>query len=297
MKVQNPKLVVGTAFLVLSLIIILVALNIRKQTLKSTQSETPADKKNEAKQVESFDGEVVAKVGEEDLYIEDLEYELSFFPASPSAAVKGAVINKMLKDSIILQAASKEKLITLDDKVFNARNKNYRLRLRLVDLVKKEVNKKSASLEGKAVVIWFQNMTPGELGYEKGREVAFEKISGLQTLVKKGSLTIEKAIEAVQKDSSLIEIDSSYEANASIDFNLGLREPITIDPDVDEAIRKLKPGEVTDVLTGDNISPGPTGETESFFVFAQVKGKSTEEGKSYDEWVEEQLKQYETEIY
>ena len=232
MKIHNPKLVVGTAFLVLSLIIILAALNIRKQTLKPTKTATPEAKKNEANQEESFTGEVVAKAGEEELYKEDLEYELSFFPASPSAAVKGAVINKMLRDSIILQAASKEKLITLDDKVFNARNKNYRLRLRLVDLVKKEVNKKSASLEGKAVVIWFQNMTPGELGYEKGREVAFEKISGLQTLVKKGSLTIEKAIEAVQKDSSLIEIDSSYEANASIDFNLGLREPITIDPDV-----------------------------------------------------------------
>ncbi len=240
----------------------------------------------------------IGKAGKETLYIEDLEYELSMYPASESAAVKAAVAGKMIRDSVVLQAAQDEGLIALDEKVFNARNKNYRLRLRLVDLAKKEIEKQTGRIQGTAIVLWYQNGTPGNAGYEEGRLIALDKITTVHRQVQLGKMSIDAAAEGIVDDESLLQVDTSYKTNAILDFDVPLSSPISLDPEVDDSIKKLQQGQLSQVLEGKDVEPGIlTGKRESFFIFAQVKEKSESEYASYEEWYESKLKEYETTLY
>lgn len=296
MKKDKIKLLIAAILIVIAVVISIVALTLRKSsedTGKTTLTEPTA--MNKKSEISSKDE--IGKAGEEILYSEDLDYELSLYPASPSAAIRGSLINKMFKDSIILQSAEKDGLIKLDDKVFNARNKNYRLRLRLIDLAKQEIEKKVNLLEGKAVVIWFQNGTPGEAGYEKGRQIAFQKLTNLHQQVEQKKITIDQAITAVKEDESLIEVDTSYIGNAEIVFKAEADSSITIDPELDAKIKELGEGELSNVMEGKDLVPGQNGKRESFFLFAQVNKKGKGSIASFDSWYAENLKNYETTIH
>ncbi len=271
---------------------ILLLLTPDKRKMDSAQAPSPVQS------ITKPSPDAVGKAGEEVLYSEDLEYEMSLYPASESASVKAAVTNKMIRDSVLLQAARDEGAISLDEKVFNARNKNYRLRLRLVDLARKNLEERIGKIKGTGVVLWYQNGTPGEAGYDQGRQLALDKITTVQRQVQLGNISIDEAIQEIEDDDSLLLVDTSYKTNARLDFNVPLSSPITIDPEVDTTIKKLKKGQLSQVLEGKDVEPGIlTGKRESFFVFAQVQEKSESEYASYDEWYQSKLKKYETALY
>ncbi|MEK7376286.1 MAG: hypothetical protein AABZ57_03855, partial [Candidatus Margulisiibacteriota bacterium] len=174
---------------------------------------------------------IIAKVGEESIFQRDLDTEIEYYPKEASVDPKKTLLDKIIQDSVILQGAAAEGLITLDQSLYNSSGKDYLKRVQAVEEAKKAVEGRADSVQGTVISIWFYNMKPAAMGYEKGKEAAFGKISQLQKEVKEGRMTAKQAAEAIQNDTTLAQVDTQYKPNASFDFNATKDKRITFDAD------------------------------------------------------------------
>lgn len=238
---------------------------------------------------------ILAKVGTEYIYEADLNYEASYYPYEITDDVQEEIIQKMILDSVVLQAAAKEKLIELDGSIFNTTTKDYSKRVETVKQVRDRINERSVSLEGSYLTIWFHNGEPGPVGYERGKEIARQKISALQQQVANGNLTMEQAGAQLRADTSLRQVDPSYDSNAYLAFAVQGNDSITIDPKVDTEIRKLKEGQVSQVLTLSDANAGDR-PIEAAYVVAQVS-QNNEAGPDFEAWRESYIDDFRVERY
>src|SRR3989344_9557888 len=156
----------------------------------------------------------VMKVGDELIYQEDFDFEKSQYPPVKGVDVNKLLVDKITADSIILQAAKADGVITLDNSVFNSQNKNYLKRVKLIQQAKKTINEKSDSISGSYVAIWFFNDVAPKIGVEKAKQIALEKITKIHADVRSGKLTMKQAGETIAKDKSLEDTDPAYQTNA-----------------------------------------------------------------------------------
>jgi hypothetical protein len=240
----------------------------------------------------------IAKIGQEFIYQQDLDFEIAHYPQGNNEEVKKFLLTKIATDSAILQGAQKEKLITLDSTTYNSSEKDYTKRIKLVETAKRMVSEKSNGIKGTVVAIWFFNNKEGSLGYEKGKQFAFDKISKIHDEVKSGALTIEQTGEKIKNDSSLIKVDTAYKTNAYFNFDVQKGQTITFVPEFDALLWKSKPGEVTEVYLASDKSM-ISGETrEALYMFGQVsEAKTNNKINSLDEWINQQIKAYEVKYY
>lgn len=241
--------------------------------------------------------DVIAVVGEEYLYSEDLNTELSYTRGTVTSSKEDDILEKMIRDSVILQAAEEEGVIQLDESIFNARDKDYAKRTQTVRKIEDAINVQTVAIEGEVVTIWFNNVVPGPAGYEAGKQIAFEKISALHEQVQSGRLTMEQAGERIRQDEEIAQADPSWKANTYHAFSAQSDDRITADPTVSEQIHSLGEGDVSEVFTGQG-QDAKTGEMiPSFYSFAQVSEKQTDSVGGFDEWLSDKLTDYETTIY
>ncbi|MBA3723538.1 MAG: hypothetical protein H0W89_01440 [Candidatus Levybacteria bacterium] len=239
--------------------------------------------------------DIIARVGEERIYKNDLDLELTSYPPQADIIREQLLLKKIVKDSIILQAGAKEGLITLDASVYDSATKDYLKRIQMVEGVKDRIEEKSYALEGNVISIWFGNTIPAPIGPEAGKALALSKITSLHQAVKNKQMTIERAAEAIRNDTSLAQIDpTSYKTNALLPFKVKQDEAITLDPAFDTSIRRLNVGEVSAIYLAKAKDSERNVELDALYMFAQVKQKTAETPiNSFDAWYEGQKTQYE----
>src|SRR5437016_3940350 len=103
---------------------------------------------------------IIAKVGNEKIYQRDLNTELANYPPQKNIDRKRQLLQKIVKDSIILQAGEKDGLIKLDSSVFDSSTKDYLKRVKLVAEVQELVEHRKDHITGAVLSIWFYNIIP-----------------------------------------------------------------------------------------------------------------------------------------
>jgi hypothetical protein len=245
-------------------------------------------KYSETNDTKKTDTQIVQKVGEENIYQKDLDYEMNYYPD-----VKGM-------DKIILQAGQKEKLITLDKSIYNSLDKNYEKRLQSIVTIKNQFNKNINYIEGKVITLAFlNNGFIGPQGYEKNKQTALTKITAIRTKVKNKQLTIDQAEDEMKKDKSLKDLDRVYENNISIPFKAVGDQKITVSAELDAQIRKLNEGEMTEIIAiKEKSNPRDEPLRDVAYAFGYLKSKKINGVEStFETWLDEQKKQYDIKIY
>lgn len=259
-----------------------------------SKSFLPFFKAEEGASPTNQDG-VIAVVGKENLYQKDLDYELSLHPQRSDPQTKEVVKQKMITDSIILQGGDSDGFVTIDSSVFNSPRKDYTKRVALVDSVKKAVVGKSEHTKGAVISIWFRNNDYiGPLGLEKSKQLAYGRISALQTQIVSGAITIDQAGEMIVKDKSLAQLDKAWTNNAIFHFDVTGAERISFSNQFDTILRELKPGEVSDVYLARNVDSDPNKRYEALYYVGQVLEKTNLGNLSdFDKWLSQKRKLYE----
>ncbi len=237
-------------------------------------------------------GKIIAKVGKEHIYQKDLDLEIQAYPIKNTNAQK-LLMNKIMNDSIILQAGAKEGIIQLDQTVFDSSSKDSLKRTQLARRVKSLIEEKSVNISGTVITIWFYNVTPAPIGLEKGKELAFTKISKLHNDVVSKRLTIQQAAEEIRNDASLAQVDLQYKSNASFDFKVSNNKRITFSPEFDTVIRSLQPGQISPVQLVQDTEVHTRQKIDAVYMFAQVTEKKLSEVTGFDEWLKQHQKEYE----
>lgn len=235
----------------------------------------------------------IAKVGEEFLYQQDIDSEISRYP-NPKLVDRKTAIDKLVEDSVILQGAKADGIsgAVLDNSIYNSTKKNYIKRLQTIEQIKKTITGQESSISGTVVSIWFNNGKPGPLGYEKGKQLALTKITPLQADVKAKKITAKQAGEAIQNDVSLAGVDTAYKSNAFANFTVNQDQKITFDPGFDAKLRALKPGEVTDVYLA-SLKDATGAKMDVAYLFGSLDNKAAN-GKisSFENWLLQKRRAY-----
>ena len=262
-KKYQKLFLIGAGVIVLILIALIVFLGRGKD---SSNTQTGTDK-------------AVAKVGQETIYQSDLDKELAAYPNVPDA--QKIVLDKMIDDSITLQAGQKDNLIKLNSDIYNNSNKNYTARIDAVQKVQEDIAKEESKIKGTVVAIWFYNTRPASIGLEQGRALAQQKITTLWQQVKNGTLTKEEAGKRIQDDTTLAQVDSQYKSNAIYTFDTAKGEKITFDENANNILENLKQGEVSDVILANDKGENGT-SYPALYLFGKVTDNTLNSSDSPD---------------
>lgn len=242
--------------------------------------------------------QAVVKVGEELIYKKDLDMELAYYPKDTPVDMNKILLEKLIQDSIILQAADADKLITLDKTVFNSPNKDYMKRMKLIERAKKTVTDQADGIEGSVIAIWFFNMKPAAIGYEKGKEFALAKITKIHDDVKNKKITTQQAADLIKNDTNLAQVDKSYKSNAILNFKATKNEKITYDSEFNKVIWGTEEGGVSDVFLSKDKDQKTDQMIDAVYHFAIItKRLNTGKIVSFDDWINQKRKAYEIKYY
>lgn len=241
---------------------------------------------------------VIATVGEEKIYKKDLDFELSRHPQRSDPETRDMIVDQMIRDSVILQAAKKEGKIILSDDFYNSDSKDLIVRAEKVRNVINEVNSQTSQINGTVVTIWFfNNNHAGSLGYEKGKAFAYNKITNIRDMVSTNEIDISEAVSLIVKDDSLTGVDTAYKTNAKVDFSVKNGERVVFDDSVNEVIWELSEGEVSEVLTMTEDSPLRGEDYPVAYAFVYISEKNNNgDYDSFESWYENHEKNIEIKI-
>lgn len=237
--------------------------------------------------------DIIANVGDEYIYQQDLSVEEYHYPTIASKT-RETLLKKLITDSITLQAAAADSLITLDASIYNTPTKNYDKRIATVKQVKEKISARQEKVKGSLISVWFYNdARPTTLEANKAKEIAFSKINPLYNAVKAKQITPKQAAQQIQSDTSLATIDVAYKSNAILEFEAGIDQEIVFDKDFESKIRQLQPGQVSDLVLIKDLDIKTKQPRDAVYMFAQVderKGSGTSE--SFDDWYKRKEGQY-----
>lgn len=264
-----------------------------------TKNITNKTSKNLSSSSHGGNSSIIAKVGEENIYQTDLDYELERHPQKDEPGIKKKLLDKLVLDSVILQGGAADGVITLDSSIFNSQEKNYVKRVNSVEQIKKKINDMNSSIKGTVISIWFRNNDYiGPQGLEKSKQIAFEKISSLRQQIVDKKITIDEAGQIITDDTSLAEIDRAWTNNALFHFSASPTKRITMSKEFDDKIRALNPGEVTEVYLVTNVDKDPAKRYEALYYVAQVTEKNTTtKALDYNSWLNQKKQTYAVTMY
>lgn len=243
----------------------------------------------------TLDDTVIMTVGAENIYAEDVRYEQNFYSESQRAELEQSIKDRLINESIILQAGAAADFIELNEEVFNSVYKDREKRRQLIQQVTEQINNNAIHKSGSVVAVWFMNVRPGPLGYDAGKEFAFEKINAAYQSVKSGQMTIQQAGETLKKDTSLAQVDpTSYEANALLDFDTRQSIQIIFDPEFNQALLDLNEGELTDITVVQDyeLNDDQLPKKDAVYMFGQVTSARIEGNPPFEAWLAEQKNNY-----
>ncbi len=242
---------------------------------------------------------VLAKVGEENIYVRDLEHELESHPQKNDAGIKQKLMDKLILDSQIIQGGGADGIVALDSTIFNSPDKDYRKRIKQIEQIEAKVKSKSETIKGSIISIWFRNNDYiGPEGLERSKQIAFEKISALRTQIADKKITIEQAGDMIAADISLARIDPAFRNNAIFHFSEGPNEKISFSREFDTMLRSLDNGEVTEVFLAKNADVDTSKQYDAVYYVGQVKEKTpAPDSGDYNSWLSKQKNTYAVKIY
>lgn len=243
--------------------------------------------------------QIVAKVGQESIYQQNLDNQIANFPAAPGTDQRRTALDQLIQQSIILQTGSSQGLVKLDSSVFNSQTLDLKKRVLLVEQVKKQIQGLSDTVSGSVVSIWFLNDHVGPLGYEKAKALALQKITPLYEAVKAKKMTMKEAAKLISSDSSLIQLDPVYKTNAYFEFSATKDKPPTFSEEMNTAFWNLKPEEITPLVTVKSQDLDQQGKVvDAFYSFGQVNQKLSK-GKtvSFEDWYAKAKEKINVQVY
>jgi hypothetical protein len=242
---------------------------------------------------------VILSVGKEKIYQKDYDTELMYYPDKNNPAVRKMLLDKLVTESIILQAGKKEGIIPLDATVFNNPNKDYLKRIKFVEQVKRGIDQEADTIEGTIVSIWFYNNDwTGPVGYDEAKKIVLEKISALYNQVKTKKITIDQAGEIIKNDTSLASIDKAYQNNAIAHFSVHPDEPISLSQEYDQKLRKLQSGELSEIYLASIKEDETKKIRDAVYLFGMVtKRKANPTIRNFDSWYAKNKISYEIIYY
>lgn len=285
---------IGCGIIVIGAVVLLFRVTQAKISLPFQIGNNPIQNTSLIQTNKNRPADAIIGVGNEFIYKQDIEYELKYAPVNDVAQRK-LLEKKLVQDSILLQGAEADKLITLDSSVYNSPNKDYAKRLKLIRTVEKLVVGNSNRINGTVITIWYYNNDlAGPLGYEKGKAFALQKINSLHSAVKSGKISIDEALEQVKQDTSLTQITHEQNANAGIVFDTASQEGPTLDAKLNAALWSLPEGSISDVVSIVDNNAMSHKPTEVAYAFGQVKRKfnSNNNIKDYDSWLKDKKNNY-----
>jgi hypothetical protein len=245
---------------------------------------------------------VIGTVGKEEIFQQDLDTELKAAPPVGSQEDRmSKAKQKLANDSIILQAAAQDKIITLDNNIFNSSSKNYTQRLTIINQVKKHFSDSGNHTQGQVISIWFYNNTAPKIAVTQAKQIANSKITSLHQQVASGKMTMEDAARSIQSDSSLAQLDPSYKTNAIFTFDVSNGSKITFDPTFNAEISKLNEGQVSEVYLAQdapadlNPKPGDSAnlkKVDAVYMFAKVIKKQSTSQVKFEDWLNQKKGSY-----
>jgi hypothetical protein len=244
-------------------------------------------------------GQVIALIGEENIYQSDLDTEIKYFPTNitevEGVSTKQYLLNKIIEDSILLQESGQ----VLSNNIYNSPTKDYLERTKqtqeLKDLRVSAIENLKVGISGDLITVWYLNMIQSPYGEAEAKIMAFSKITEIHNKIQEGELSIEQAAQVLKGDNSWSKIDPSYIGNTRYEFKL-TEDPFTyayIKPvEFLEDIRETREGEVTEIYEIELNS------NEKYFIFAHIDKIIKESGiVSYSNWVEQVKNKYSIKIY
>lgn len=238
---------------------------------------------------------VIAEVGDTPVYQSYLDEEIKLYPKKVTPEVKKQLLDKVIKDTIILQAAKKEKKIQNAYETPVTTTDAYLQRTKAAQDAQALIDSQAQGIKGSIVSIWFlNNGIIGPLGYERGKQIAFEKISALHKKVMNKEITMREAGQLIITDPQLKKLDPSYKENAFTQFHATPGKSITFWKPFDAMLWKLQPGGTTPVYAGDDTDPQTGKLIPVLYMFGQVSEKIASSNiTSFESWYAQQKKQYE----
>jgi len=272
------------------------------------EKEVPSRKLSEAELIAtSADAiptdKLIAQVGKEKIYGSDFKFYLSVYHPntitkreSITKPIQEDALERIAKDSRILQGAEAKGLLELERSFFEGSNKDNERRLEKAQSVIGEIQRNLVNVvSGEKLSIWFNTQTTkSTLGVERAKSIAREKIETIYQGLKTGKhSSFEEAAEVIRGDSALAELDPSYKTNAYSSFkNVSPGEDFLEDPKLAESFLSLKEGEISDILTFHTEE----GEEHSFVIFHIIKKEITG-FESFADWLKEQERCFPLEVY
>lgn len=228
----------------------------------------------------------VVKVAEEQIFEKDILYQAASFPETAGVDQRAIALNRLIKESIILQGGAAENIIKLDPTFFNSLNKDLSKRAQNVKAVQDYIDKNSGTVSGKVISIWFLNSRVGPLGYQKAKQLASEKINSLYQKVKSGNMTVEAAAKAIAADDSLSKLDSAYKTNAIFEFTTTADKSPTHSPEMNRALMNLKVGGLTDIYTVKSADIDQHYQlVDAYYSFGTITARTrSSKYTSFDDW-------------
>ena len=241
----------------------------------------------------------IAVVGEEVLYVRDLEAESSLQQQNGGTENRELLIEKLVNDSVILQAGKEEGIIQLTDEFYNQPDKDYAKRTEAVEEVKRRVSQRGDHIQGAVVSIRFRsNDYTGPQGLEKSKQIALEKISGMHRRIVDGELTIDQAGAFIIEDESLYEIDPLWRSRALFHFDALPGKMITFNPDFDALLWELPTGGLTDVYLARDPDSDAANQLESLYYLGQVTSRTQSDSESnFEAWAINKRESIEVTVY
>lgn len=261
--------------------------------------KTPQLAKASVDQIEQLP--IAAKVGEENIYQKDLDLAVSLYPATPSAETRKFILEKIVTDSIILQGAQTDGLMTLDETVYNSSSTDYLKRTQLVKKMSDQITQEAKKISGAVITIWFIND-------QSGKQAALDKITKLHDDLKSSKITLAQAGDAIKNDPNFAKLDSAYQQKSVLEFknrSKGLEflgsDTVTFDKGIDSLLWNLNEGEVSKVNLIQYQDPNATNmsrRVDAAYVFAHVtKISGNNKIASFEDWLAQKRKVYEVKYY
>lgn len=245
--------------------------------------------------LDEVDSTVIATVGSEQIFATDLNYKKSQVPtATLTPELETALLDRLIDESIILQAGADAGYIELSGTTFNTAFKDQQARQILITQVTEKVSDVASHKKGAFVSIWFMNFEAGPIGYEEGKVVAQEKITQLHQAVVAGTMTIKQAGEAIKSDSDLAQLDSSYITNAFAEFDTRDSEKISFDATFNEELLSLEDGGTSEVILAQDYERSEFSQPkkDAVYMFGQVTEVQESETKPFMAWLLTQKENY-----
>lgn len=245
--------------------------------------------------------EKIARVGNEYLFITDLDYYAYMTTGTYEPEDREVAIEQLIDESLFLQAGEKEGWITLGTEVFNNPFKDFEKRSELLFTVEENFDRdKRGQIILESVMVFFHNVEYGELaqgeGVEAAKSFARGKIENAYNLVKNQGISMSEAGDILANDESLAQLDSEYQQNAYSKVSL-------YDGTLDKAgqsdlalfLRDAEVGDISEIIV-DKLLGGPDKGLEVAYLFYRLD--TEKDGfESITEWIESVSSNMTIEIY